>query len=143
MTFWHKLRHWPIVTLTYIEKFDSVSATTQINLPDVHTMTFGHKLRHWPIVTLTYIEKKVLTLNMLENKSIYLSTLFTFPFTIDVQPMIFGHKLRHWPIITRTYIEKFDSVTATGQINLPAGCQKFVYFLSFPTLMTSSGQLYN
>ena len=57
MTFMHKLRHWPIVTLTYIEKFDSVTATSQINLPDVHTMTFGHKLGQWPIVTLTYIEK--------------------------------------------------------------------------------------
>ena len=47
----------PLVTRNYIEKFDSVSASTQINLPDVHTMTFGHKLMHWPIVTLTYIEK--------------------------------------------------------------------------------------
>ena len=57
MTFWHKLRHWPIITRTYIEKFDSVTATGQINyLQDVHTITFGNKLRHWPIV-LTYIEK--------------------------------------------------------------------------------------
>ena len=57
MTFLHKLRHWPIVTWTYIEKFDSVTATSQINLPDVHTITFGQKLRHWLIITLTYIEK--------------------------------------------------------------------------------------
>ena len=25
--------HWPIVTLTYIEKFDSLTGTSQINLP--------------------------------------------------------------------------------------------------------------
>ena len=57
MTFWHKLRHWLIETLTYIEKFDSVTATGQVNLPDVLTMTIGHKLRHWPTVTPTHIEK--------------------------------------------------------------------------------------
>ena len=57
MTFWYKLRRWPVITLTYIEKFDSVTVTSQINLPDVHPMTFGHKLRHLPIVTLTYIGK--------------------------------------------------------------------------------------
>ena len=57
MSFRHNLRQWPVLTLTYIEKFDSVMATGQINLPDVQTMTFGHKLRHWPIVTLTYIEQ--------------------------------------------------------------------------------------
>ena len=57
MTFWHKLRHWPIVTRIYIEMFDSVTATGQINFPDVHTMTFGQKLRHWPTVKLNYIEK--------------------------------------------------------------------------------------
>ena len=56
-TFWHKVTHWPTVTMSYLEKFDSVTAISQIILPDVHPMTFGHKLRHWPIVTLTYIEK--------------------------------------------------------------------------------------
>ena len=30
MTFWNELRHWPIVTLKYIEKFDSVMATARI-----------------------------------------------------------------------------------------------------------------
>ena len=57
LTIGHELQHWPSVTRTYIEKFDLVIATSQINLPDLHTMAFGHKLRHWPIVTLTYIEK--------------------------------------------------------------------------------------
>ena len=37
-------------------------------------------------------------------------------------PMTFWNKLKHWPIVTLNYIEKFDSVMATGQINLPVGC---------------------
>ena len=71
-----------------------ISATSQIKLPDVHTITFGHKLRHWPNVTLNYIEK-------------------------------------------------FTSVTSIGQINLPVVWKPYLYFLSFSTLMTSSGQLNN
>ena len=67
MTFGHKLMHWPIVTQTYIEKFDSarsdqfagqqISDVSSLRYFICEFMTFGHKLSHWLLVTQTYIEK--------------------------------------------------------------------------------------
>ena len=39
VTFGHKLRHWPIVTRTYIEKFDSVTGTSR--LPAVSLLLYS------------------------------------------------------------------------------------------------------